>query len=349
MKKSCILFLSFLLGTAGTAAFQTQEAAAYEAALDSVAQTEEPAPAEGPTEISAYFQMYTSLVDALGMTSSDDWQYLGAGFVTYRAGDFMLAWNQGNGKSMFSMENNGSNQVSLYGIYTGDSILNLDDRLLGSGWVSGYKTEGCWYYYSWQNGDTFYLEARFDDAEAVTSWYLCNWPQGDGYSTIYDQLLSGAWTEPVGAAAIVPDGTLRAYILQRYDANGDGYLSEEERNAVTEILVDKYHDISSMKGIEYFPNLEKLMCDENMIRELDVRFNPNLRILTFNSNRVSQIDLTQNTKLTELYCSDNQLTQLDVSRNPELIALVCDYNQLTGLNTQNNLKLQILEYGHNLF
>lgn len=53
--------------------------------------------------------------------------------------------------------------------------------------------------------------------------------------------------------------------------------------------------------------------------------------------------------MTELYCSDNQLTQLDVSRNPELIALVCDYNQLTGLNTQNNLKLQILEYGHNLF
>lgn len=103
MKKSCILFLLFLLGTAGTAAFQTQEAAAYEAALDSVAQTEEPA------EISAYFQTYTSLVDALGMISSDDWQYLGAGFVTYRAGDFMLAWNQGSGKSRFSMENNGSN------------------------------------------------------------------------------------------------------------------------------------------------------------------------------------------------------------------------------------------------
>ena len=179
MKKSCILFLLFLLGTAGTSAFQTQEAAAYEAALDSVAQTEEPAPAEGPAEISAYFQTYTSLVDALGMISSDDWQYLGAGFVTYRAGDFMLAWNQGSGKSRFSMENNGSDQVSLYGIYTGDSILNLDDRLLGSGWVSGYKTEGCWYYYSWQNGDTFYLEARFDDAEAVTSWYLCNWPEGD--------------------------------------------------------------------------------------------------------------------------------------------------------------------------
>ena len=36
MKKSCILFLSFLLGTAGTAAFQTQEAAAYE--LDGVAE-----------------------------------------------------------------------------------------------------------------------------------------------------------------------------------------------------------------------------------------------------------------------------------------------------------------------
>ena len=143
------------------------------------------------------------------MSSSDDWQYWAPGSL--RTGREILCWRGiRKRKKQVQHENNGSDQVSLYGIYTGDSILNLDDRMLGSGWVSGYKTEGCWYYYSWQNGDTFYLEARFDDAEAVTSWYLCNWPQGDGYSTIYDQLLSGAWTEPVGAAAIVPDGTLRA-------------------------------------------------------------------------------------------------------------------------------------------
>lgn len=301
-------------------------------------------------DASDYFRDYSRLVNLLGMDAAQSWQFGGGNSFSYEKEGFSLEWlEDGVSKPIFSMKNTGVNQVSLYGVYVGDSALDLDEKLLENGWVSDFKSEDCWYYCSLQEGDTFYQEVRIGDNEQVESWYLCNWPQGEGFSAIYDQLRAGTWTEPMGAAAVIPDATLRSYILERYDGNQDGYLSLEERNNVTEIIVDDYQNITSVRGIEYFPNLEKLMCDRNKIRTMDVSFNPKLSILTFNGNQVSQINLSNNLNLTELYCSDNRLTQLDVSHNPELVALVCDHNQLTELNTQNNVNLKILEHGHNNF
>lgn len=109
--------------------------------------------------------------------------------------------------------------------------------------------------------------------------------------------------------------------MQSADLDGNGYLTDEERSAVTTVNVDDYGSIVSLRGIEWLPNLERLTCDGNMISQLDVSSNYNLKVLTFNDNEVSDIDLSYNPNLQELYCRDNYLEYLDLSNNTELTAL----------------------------
>ena len=56
-----------------------------------------------------------------------------------------------------------------------------------------------------------------------------------------------------------PDDAFWSYLLKYVDKNRNGTLSQEERYAVTEIDVNN-KNITSLKGIEFFPNLKKLVC-----------------------------------------------------------------------------------------
>ena len=56
-----------------------------------------------------------------------------------------------------------------------------------------------------------------------------------------------------------PDDHFIAYVELRFDKDGDGTLSQEELDGVTEIYV-AYANIKDLTGIELFPYLEKLDC-----------------------------------------------------------------------------------------
>ena len=100
-----------------------------------------------------------------------------------------------------------------------------------------------------------------------------------------------------------PEFFFRYYIGVLYDENEDGELSDAERAKVTEIDVGEYSDyratyeypaVQTLKGIEYFPNLEILSCY---------------------SNALSKLDVSKNKKLKELYCSSNALKRLNLRLN----------------------------------
>lgn len=84
-----------------------------------------------------------------------------------------------------------------------------------------------------------------------------------------------------------PDENFREYV-KRFDTDGNGFLSQNERDAVTEIDALRM-EITSVKGIKYFQNLEKLSCGYNDLTKLDV---------------------SKNTKLTYIDCSYNDLKKL---------------------------------------
>ena len=140
----------------------------------------------------------------------------------------------------------------------------------------------------------------------------------------------------------------------KFDKDGNGKLSERERNAVTEITVNGRESgrtkIKSLKGIGYFPNLTKLDCRNNELAELNVSENTALQKLWFYGNQIESIDLSKNTELLDLDCGNNPLTDLDVSQNTKLEALHC-YNatQLTALDVSNKPNLTTLEcFSNNL-
>ncbi len=104
------------------------------------------------------------------------------------------------------------------------------------------------------------------------------------------------------------------------DTNNDGEIQISEAQAVVGLIItDK--NIASLEGLEYFVNLEVLLCRKNSIHTMDVT---NLQYLT------------------ELWCDENQLTELDVTQNTYLQWLLCDRNQLILLTFQKIHILNIL-------
>ncbi len=141
-----------------------------------------------------------------------------------------------------------------------------------------------------------------------------------------------------------PDDNFRAYIKSRFDMNGDNCLSDEEIDNVKTIEVTNL-TIRSLDGIEYFPLLESLSCQENYITELDVSQNSCLKELycgfMYNPG-ISVLDISKCPELTHLNCSFNSLETLNLSNNPELVALACVSCHMTMLDITSNKQLETL-------
>ena len=144
---------------------------------------------------------------------------------------------------------------------------------------------------------------------------------------------------------VLPDAAFRKY-LKKFDTNNDDILAPAERYAVKEINVAS-ENISNLFGIQFFPNLRKLVCYSNQLTELDVSKNTVLEYLDCSNNQLTSLDVRQNTKLDVLWCYQNQLTELDVRQNAALEYLYCQENQLTELDVSRNNKICELEANNN--
>lgn len=141
-----------------------------------------------------------------------------------------------------------------------------------------------------------------------------------------------------------PDDSFRNYI-KTYKAGGRDVLTVEEQRKVETIEVEG-KNISSLRGIEAFPNLTELDCGNNSIQKLDLRQNPMLITLKCNKNQLTQLDLSKNPDIDYLNCSENQLEQLDVS-HLKLEYLYCSHNDLEQLDVKNSKWLRELDCSKN--
>lgn len=144
-----------------------------------------------------------------------------------------------------------------------------------------------------------------------------------------------------------PDEFFREYVAACFDTDGNGYLSKEERKAVTEINIESewegynfFKRANSLEGVEYFTELEKLYCNQCMMAYLDISKNTKLTHLYCDRSYLKSLDLSKNTKLEYLDCSGNKLSELDTSRNTRLAELNCAGNKdITVLDISKNTKL----------
>ena len=144
-----------------------------------------------------------------------------------------------------------------------------------------------------------------------------------------------------------PDKTFREYVSKTtIDKDGNGTLSQDELNNVTEIGVEN-KGITDLKGVEHFTKLERLYCTNNQLTDLDLSKNTNLETLYCAENKLTTLNLSKNTELTYIYCGKNQLTDLDSSQNIKLNTLYCEENKLTTLNLSQNINLKYLHCAKN--
>ena len=105
--------------------------------------------------------------------------------------------------------------------------------------------------------------------------------------------------------------------------------------------------IRSLKGIEYFTELEELYCSGNDLSKIDLSKNPALRHLYCSANKLLSLDVSGNKALTTLDCSHNQLTSLDLYSNVGLESIVCSNNQLTDIDFSGNTALKNISCANN--
>lgn len=130
--------------------------------------------------------------------------------------------------------------------------------------------------------------------------------------------------------------------VEKKDSDGDGFLSQEELDAVTTMDLRK-QGIEQLDGLEYFRNLESLNCSENDLTALVLEDLPVLTSLTCNENpSLETLDLRGAPALEHLYCFHSALSELDLQDVPALTYLAWGGSPLQELDLSGNPALQVL-------
>lgn len=131
------------------------------------------------------------------------------------------------------------------------------------------------------------------------------------------------------------------------DTNGDGEIQVSEAQAVAILWVSSAN-ISDLTGIEYFTNLEWLICVNNNLTAINLSTLSSLTTLNCNNNQITSLNLSNLTQLELLGCSNNQLFSLNLSNLPHLDMLVTANNHLSTLDFSTNPVLRRVYCGGNL-
>ncbi|MDD2596059.1 MAG: hypothetical protein PHD11_09665 [Bacteroidales bacterium] len=123
----------------------------------------------------------------------------------------------------------------------------------------------------------------------------------------------------------IADSKFKAYLVENFDKNNDGEISDYEQNFITRIDCSK-RNIESLDGIENLKSLVYLKCD---------------------NNDIDTLDLTILKHVTSVNCDYNNIVSLKADSIPTLFELSCNHNRLTKLNFRKCSALKDLEFGYN--
>lgn len=155
---------------------------------------------------------------------------------------------------------------------------------------------------------------------------------------------------PTDCASFITDESLRNYILNKYDVDGDGKISGEEAEKVTTI---KYagKGLKSFDNFLFFRNIAVLDLSDNDLTSIDLgSFVHSLKELNLSGNKIKELSIDGAVNIETLYISNNAMENLegmmgtnmtrikwiDASNN-RLKTFRCSYNtSLTYANVSNN-------------
>ena len=144
----------------------------------------------------------------------------------------------------------------------------------------------------------------------------------------------------------IPDKNLEYYLLKEFDTEYNCGLYPQDCLGIKSLDLS-HRGIRDMRGIEYFKDLEILICDGNEFAELELLNHPNLKQLYCDTGKLEILDVKGCLNLEELGCSFNNLSFLDISKCPKLQDVHCSHNRLTELDATNNRNLTRLVASNN--
>lgn len=165
-----------------------------------------------------------------------------------------------------------------------------------------------------------------------------------------ENLDTGAAQDDLLISQVFGDQRLQDWLRNEKNLNGagaDGVLTWKERQEVTELNLSGL-GLTSLEGLDAFPNLQVLDCSQNQLTRLDLSGCPNLTRVHCAYNRLESLDLSRNSLLKSLNCSFNRLKELDLSDHGALVSLYCEMNQLTALELAGCTRLTALYCRNNL-
>ena len=159
--------------------------------------------------------------------------------------------------------------------------------------------------------------------------------------------------EGAGAKAQFPDEEFRRLMLNYCDADGDGIISQDEADKVTELELTYDSEstdreiISSLEGIKIFRNLKNLECDFNAITSLDLSGMDKLEYVNCSYNKISSLKVQGCTSLMQLYANVNELASLDLSSCDNIKFVQAYKNSLNSFELKDKAELGYLDVSQN--
>ena len=151
-------------------------------------------------------------------------------------------------------------------------------------------------------------------------------------------IATGSRASVVHNSTNFPDAAFRVVVSNLTGVSVGGTISDSQLASVTSIDVSN-KKIMSLKGVEYFTELNTLTCSNNLLTSLDVSKNTKIQQFFCQNNQLTSLDVSKNTELYRFNCSDNQLTSLDVSKNTKMQFFYCSGNSLSSLDVSKNIYL----------
>lgn len=130
----------------------------------------------------------------------------------------------------------------------------------------------------------------------------------------------------------IPDANFKAWLVERFDTDGDKEISKAEAQAVTSIELQT-HEIHSLEGIRKFKNLETLIANGSRAEDRTIL------------GQLTELDLSGLSKLTSVQCRHNHITSLTLHGNTALKTLICYGNSLTALDLSGAPMLETVDAG----
>ena len=123
-------------------------------------------------------------------------------------------------------------------------------------------------------------------------------------------------------SAHFPDKVFREYVKKQFDTDKNGTLSSGEIKTVTVIEIQE-EDLKSVKGIEYFSELQQVTGHADELKTVDLRKNKKLRLISFAGSGIEEIKVEGLSKLDQLTLGGNPITRSEERRVGKECASMC--------------------------